>query len=73
MGFRYPVAVYELEKGNRGFSSGARIRLDQVDGSQWWFRSLAGAQAFMAAHGMVHINEGEMTALRQALKESERS
>ena len=72
MGAVYPVALYELDRTCRGYRKGARVRADLVEGRSFFFKSLKGCMAFMAQHGMRHINEDEMQRLRAALQKTRR-
>ena len=65
---KHPVVMYGISPGDDGYDKGARFRLDALDGDKFYFPTQPDADAFIALHGMKHINEPEMLALREALK-----
>ncbi len=65
----YPAVLYELEPGDDGYAKGARFRLDQLDGGQYWFPDRESAEYFADIHDLSLINEAEMLALRRALND----
>lgn len=64
----HPVVLYLLEPADAGFAEGARYRVDQIDGDQFFFYTEEDAKAFMYIHGLQHINEDDMFAIRRAIK-----
>ena len=65
---KHPVAMFELGPSDYGYDKGRRFRLDTVDGEQFYFPTQDDAEAFVPLHGMKHVTEVEMSALREALR-----
>jgi hypothetical protein len=63
--------MFELGPSDYRYDKGRRFRLDTVDGDEFYFLTQGDAEAFIALHGMKHITEVEMSALREALKNTE--
>jgi len=68
---KHPVAMFELGPNDYEYDKGRRFRLDTVDGDGFYFPTQGDAEAFIPLHGMKHITEAEMSALREALKNTE--
>ena len=65
---KHPVAMFELGPGDEGYDKGRRFRLDTLDGDEFYFLTQGDMEAFIPLHGMKHVTEVEMSALREALK-----
>jgi hypothetical protein len=69
--------MFMLNEGDPGYDTGARYRLDTVDTNpeppmgDFWFQTKGDADEFITIHGLKHINNTEMEALREALGNNE--
>ena len=72
MTIKHPVAMFELGPSDYGYDKGRRVRLDTLDGEQFYFPTQGDAEAFIPLHGMKHVTEVEMSALREALRNNKK-
>ncbi len=68
MAVPFPVVIWKLQKEDEGYPQGARYRVNDVDGGEFFFRRLMDAKAFLKIHGMVQVGHEDMLRLRHALR-----
>lgn len=64
---KFPVAIYDLDPSCKGYKKGYRTRVETVDSTAFFFGTEKRLKWFLKIHGMEHIDENEMNALRKAI------
>ena len=63
----YAAVAYKLHREDKGFREGARFRLDQLDGGQYFFRSILSLRRFAAFHRFHMVSEQDLKRLRRSV------